>query len=253
MGQTATPVSARFPSGRSLCIGIAVLFTAAVGLYLLVDSVLMPAYTRHDAIVDVPDLRGMTLDAARDSLLAWGFGMGPHEEYYVPGSPLNRILDQNPAAGTPIKPGRSVYVTVNAKERPKTTVPEVEGSSLRDARHRLKSAGLEIRAEKPDPLPSPYRNNITRQDPSPGEVVERGDSVSLWYGTGPGNTTVTVPDVTGLTVSAAKIRLREDNLWSVVLDLDEEEVNPVVVRQSPVPGVHVREGFEIRLFPKEAE
>jgi len=113
----------------------------------------------------------------------------------------------------------------------------------------MTTAGLVVRSEEPDPIPSPYENTVTKQRPEAGERVDQGSAVTLWYSTGLGSEFVEVPDVVGLPARLAAEALLELRLRSVVVDAAEQD--SLVVRQSRPPGTRVREGFEIRLFVRE--
>ena len=222
----------------------------AVG-YVVLDRVVMPAYTRFDDVLNVPDVRDMTLEEAHDTLSAQSLTLGEPQERYDGLRKLNRILSQNPRAGAPVKPGRMVYVTVNAGAPPPVQVPKVEGASLRSARNQLEAAGLVVKSELPDESPNPYRGSVTRQDPPPHSVVAPGDSVALWYSTGLRDHQVTVPDVVGLRISDAQQTLAAQGLRSTVLHQNSSDADPIIVRQSREAGARVQQGFVIRLFTRQ--
>ncbi len=238
-------------TNRYFWAGLGILTVVLLAFYLLFNHLFMPAYTRYDAVVQVPDVRNLSMQEARRILVERGLGVGDSLQRFDRERQPNVILDQSPPPNAAVKPGRLVYVTVNAGTIPPVTVPRVEGLSLREARNRLAADGLKVIAERPDSVPSPYSNTITRQEPQAGATVKQGDGVTLWYSTGLGSRTVLVPDVTGMTVSEAQRLLLRRNLRSVVLDRDEDAEDPTIVRQSRDPGTHVREGFELRLFTKD--
>jgi len=231
--------------------GLGILLVLVFTGYLLFNYLIMPAYTRYDVTVRVPDVRNRPFEEARQILTRQGLNVGQPEQRFNANYQPNVVLDQNPHPDASVKPGRLVYVTINTGSIPTVTVPRVEGLSLREARNRLLADGLEIEAEQPDSIPSPYSNTVTRQRPAAGTTVPRGSGITLWYSRGLGDRFVVVPDVTGMGVTEARQTLLRSNLRSVVLDLDESLGDPVILRQSREPGTHVREGFEIRLFTKE--
>ncbi len=236
---------------RYFWAGLGLLVVVLFVFYLMFNHLIMPAYTRYNATVEVPDVRNRTMEEARQILTERGLGVGQPLQRFDRERQPNVVLDQSPPPNASVKPGRLIYVTVNVGTIPPVTVPRVEGLSLREARNRLLADGLTIEAERPDSVPSPYNNTVTRQEPRAGATVNQGDGVRLWYSTGLGQRTVLVPDVTGLTLSEAQQLLLRRNLRSVVLDRDENEDDPTIVRQSREPGTRVREGFELRLFTKE--
>ena len=112
-----------------------------------------------------------------------------------------------------------------------------------------------------DSIPSPYANTITKQEPLPGDSLQEGNPVDLWYSTGLGETEVDVPNVVGRTVEGARTFLLQRELRSVVVDTsmtdpdstsreteDVSESTLFVRRQGRPPGSTVQAGTEIRLF-----
>lgn len=227
--------------------GLVLLSLLAAGLYVVVDDGLMPAYTRQDVAIQVPDVSGLPFDEARARLAALELQAERQEQRFNPNVPLNAVVDQRPPAQTPVKPGRRIYLTVNSGTVPTVVVPAVEGISLREALNRLRTLGLRVDSVdvQPDSIPSPDPNTVTRQEPGGGETVPQGTHVQLWYSTGLGEEYVTVPDVSGMPTDDARAFLLDRRLRSVVIG----EAG-AVRKQSPEPGTRVREGSQIRLFTR---
>ncbi len=226
---------------------------ALIGACVVVDNVLMPRYTRHDSVISAPNLVGNSLDEARDMLAAQGLQLGGPRERYSPADEPGHVepglvLEQRPDPHTPVKPGRTVYVTINRGEEPQVAVPDVVGHSVRGAKQTIAGSGLRIGSLLPDTLPSPYLNTITSQDPRPGIYLSRGDSLRLWYSTGLGTRSVLVPDVVGMAPDEATASLATAGLRAVLLDIKDDSADVRVSRQSRAPGSSVLEGFEVRLF-----
>ena len=90
------------------------------------------------------------LAAIKEYAANCGYTMGVHftsEDY--PQSTFSAllpdILEQNPAGGSKVKSGRTVYLTVNADSAPKVAIPDVmDNSSLRQAEAKLRALGFKI-------------------------------------------------------------------------------------------------------------
>ena len=234
--------------------GLGALAVVALVLYVFINAVLMPFYTRHDVVVEVPDVENLPYAEAIQVLARADLEAERVIERFDPERPRDVIVAQSPEPGDPVKPGRRIYLTVNTGEVPTVIIPALEQLPLREAENRLKSLGLTVSAARPDTMPSPYAKTITRVEPAPGTTVPRGSSVALWYSTGPGERYVRVPDVTEMPVEQARTILLEQKLRSVVLgDLAgfQGEGEALVLRQSPEAGTQMREGSEIRLFIEE--
>jgi beta-lactam-binding protein with PASTA domain len=251
--------------------GLGVLFAIGLVLYALINYLIMPAYTRHNVAIQVPDVLNMQAEDAERILLARDLRVSRIDQQFNPKLPRGVIIDQNPRPNERVKPNRRIFITVNSGREQLVVIPSVEGLSLREAINRLRAVGLEAGEAQPDTLPSPFANTVTRQHPPAGDSLRAGSTVDIWYSTGLGNEFVQVPDVTGLSLAEAKQILTDNRLRYVVIrtrtgeDLDEtdtptlqeEEEIPdnelLVVGQRREAGTRVREGFEIRLFVERAD
>ncbi len=248
MAQTKEPrFTERFRallSNSYLWKGFGVIVAFITVAYLLVNYLLMPAYTRHGVSISVPDVLDYSYEDAADAVIAQG--LRPEEvRLRKPNLPRNVVIDQNPPPNSRVKPGRRIYLTVNSGDTSTVVVPRVDGFSVREARNRIMIQGLAVENVYPDSIPSLHANTITRQDPVSGTRVPAGETVTLWYSTGLGDRQVLVPDITGRTVVDAKQFLLSMRLRSVVIG--DPTLEQRVLSQSPAPGTSVREGFEIRL------
>jgi eukaryotic-like serine/threonine-protein kinase len=235
-------------SNPYLWTGVAGLLGAGLLIYIVINFILMPGYTRHGDFVVVPDVRNYVRVDAERSLEQRGLRVEVVPQRYSANTPRDAVVDQSPSAGSQVKPGRRVYVTVNTGDQAMIRVPRLEDLSLREATGRLSALGLRAGDVRPDTIPSPYANTITRQDPVAGDSLPQGGSVRLWYSTGLGSDFVSMPDVTGMTLGEAEAALLEHRLRFVVIGGDPDDRDAYVERQSREPGTRVREGFEIRLF-----
>ena len=246
--------------------GLAGLALLAFGAYVLLDDVVMPQYTRYGVAVTVPEVAGVPVEQARDQLEERNLRVETLRRTFNPEVERGAVIEQNPEGGRSVKPGRRVYLTVNSGSEQKVSVPRVKGGSVREAKNRLRAAGLAVGTVEEDSLPSKYSGTITRQRPAPGDSLRPGEPVDLWYSPGLADTYTNVPDVTGMTVEEARRALLERKIRSVVVRPSEDEdagTQPVpeeeqadmsgrtVARQSREPDARVRQGFEVRLYVEQ--
>jgi beta-lactam-binding protein with PASTA domain len=243
--------------------GLGVLFAVGLGVYWVVDGVIMPSYTRHDVSIQVPNVESLPYKKAEARLSKRDLQVQRQVGRYNPNVDTGIVVDQTPLPTSRVKPGRRVYLTVNSGTIPTVRLPDLTGMSVREARNRVTSLGLDVGAVQEDPIPSPYANTITKQEPAPGDSLQEGKPVTLWYSTGLGDAQVEVPNVVGQTVEVARQFLLQRELRSVVVDtttVDEDDdsgpapaadsaaTDLFVRRQARAPGSRVRAGTEIRLF-----
>ncbi len=103
------------------------------------------SYTRHGETVTVPDIRHKRFSDARHLLQGQELGIAVNDTGYVKTLPADCILDQVPAPGRVVKPGRTVRVVVNSPRPPMLTVPDViDNCSYREAKSRLEIRGFRL-------------------------------------------------------------------------------------------------------------
>jgi beta-lactam-binding protein with PASTA domain len=245
--------------------GMLVLFGIGFGVYLLVDAVIMPSYTRHNVSTTVPNVEDVPFTRAKQRLQEQDLMVQRQIGRYNPNVDTGIVVDQTPLPTAKVKPGRRVYLTVNAGEVPIVQIPDLRGMSVREAKNRISSADLAVGSVQKDEIPSPYANTITKQKPEPGDSLEEGSVIDLWYSTGLGDAQVPVPNVVGLSVAEAQRFLLQHELRSVLVDTttaaeeapapsldpaarDSLEKTLYVRRQASAPGDSVRAGTEVRLY-----
>lgn len=194
-----------------------VLAVSLLVIVLFLANMLLNIFTRHNKHVEVPDFSEMTMEEARAMSKGDGLRIEVNDSLYVASLEPGVILDQKPAAGTDVKPGRCIYVTVNSSQQKMIDVPYVAGYSLRQAKNILETAGLEIERlvyvddiATNNVLEQRVGNNVVKAD---GTVRARmGSGVVLTVGCAPGTAPVPVPRVVGLSLREAKSRLWDAGL-----------------------------------------
>lgn len=237
---------------RYLWLGLMGLVGCLLLVYLAVDFLVMPSYTRHNVTVSVPDARNLDYAEAENILTAADLRVKRVVERYLANQPRNIVLAQDPPPNTKVKPGRHVYLTVNSGRQTLVAVPDLKDLSLRQAKNRIASSRLILGAVQRDTLPSPYQNIVTRQNPASGDSLIPGTAVNLWISGGLGDQRIQVPDLTGLHIDQAEHALLRAKLRLIVLTDPGIPATAIdtVQRQTPPPGVSVPEGSEIRVFAR---
>ena len=182
--------------------------------------------TRHGARRTVPDFAGMPLDRAIAEARRHDLTLHVNDSLFVPAYEGGIVLDQLPEQGVEVKPGRTVYITINSFRQKTVAVPYVAGRSLRQAKNMLEIAGLEIaelvyRAD--------MATNYVLEEYCDGKPVtqhsrieaEIGSGITLYVGVEDGYGTTVVPQLAGTPLSAAKSRLWELGLNVGRVDFDE--------------------------------
>ena len=109
----------------------------------------LSAYTNHGEGVEVPDLYGMTHQAAIERIEPEGLVVVVNDSTYIDGMPAGAIVSQSPEAGMEVKVGRVIYVTINSLTMPCERIPDlIDNCSYREAQARLKSLGFVLLTPK---------------------------------------------------------------------------------------------------------
>ncbi len=116
---------------------LAVAVVAVVALYFWLDH-----YTRHGDSVEVPDVCGLYYLDADASLAESQMRSLVIDSMYIDTMSPGVVLDQVPRAGSAVKSGRTVYLTINALSPRKVTMPELKNLSYRQAEAIVKGLGL---------------------------------------------------------------------------------------------------------------
>ena len=199
------------------------------------------------AIVQVPDLTGLTRDEAEDALEEEGLELGdvnrePSEEVEE-----GQVVSQTVAPDTDVETGTAVGITLSSGPEP-PIVPSVIGFTQDAAVAAIEAEGLVADVdEQPNDAPE---GNVFAQDPEGGtEGLEPGDVVVIAVSTGPEERPM--PTVTGTPSDQAQSTL-EDEFGLNVTIVDEtepcDEPPGIVCRQDPSSGEPVSEGDDATLY-----
>ncbi|KPI12469.1 serine/threonine protein kinase with PASTA sensor(s) [Actinobacteria bacterium OK074] len=153
--------------------------------------------------VQVPDVSGLSLAAAKAGLKEAGLAAGMVTRVFDEDVSQGSVVSTTPAAGTTRHGGTAVALTVS-KGAP-VEVPDLAGASVADATAELESAGLKVKVAT-EQVNSPYDAGlVATQSPGAAKEVAAGSTVTLTVSKGP--EMVDVPDVVGDSTDDAKAAL----------------------------------------------
>ena len=127
-------------------------FLKQLGLALIVFLLIlfalikwMASTTNHDEFREVPNLEGKKLEITKNLLEERELTLGDIEyKDYNPKFPKEAIVEQTPVAGSKVKVGRKVYITVNKSEYRLVRIPNLKDKTKRQAESTLKAIGFKI-------------------------------------------------------------------------------------------------------------
>lgn len=217
---------------------------------LALDKIIMPAYTNYNEGITVPDVTKISLEEAEELLAVYGLNFEVAERRANAAYPANYVIDQSPAPNFIVKPNRKIYLTVNTAETPKVEVPTVENLSYRNAVIQLQNYGLEVGSISYES--SRFKSVVLRQGIQPGLMVEKGTQVDLVISDGLGDRIVKIPEIVGLLLPEAQLKLREAGLRVGEIRFQPtKDVVPNTVLSYTPNVAEIREGETLELVISE--
>lgn len=190
----------------------------------------------------VPNLAGTPLTEALTRLNEGRLTIGTQTEAWSETVPAGSVIDTSPVAGTPMKPGAPVDLTVS-KGREPIELTDWTGKPAKDAVTALEKLGLKVDANAHENSTTVAKGSVISQRPASG-TLHKGDQVTLVVSDGP--PLVAVPNVVGKQVNEARSILR-----AAGFDVDVEGlfggIFGTVRFQEPEAGQKVPQGSTILL------
>lgn len=204
----------------------------------------LKAYTRHDAHVEVPALKGLTVEEAAAALAALDLGLEVVDSVHNDEAAKGTVVEQDPRQGWSVKPGRTIYLVMNARQPKMLDMPDLVNLSKRQALSVMDILGIRVKELKyrPDPCVDCVVAQLYKGRPiAPNAHIRRGDAVTLVLGAGSEGEPVPVADVVGVPYARLRevLMARSLNLGLVVecpgCNTAADSALARVARQSPAP------------------
>lgn len=144
-------------------------------------------HTRHGEKIEVPNVKGQTLEKAVAVLEENDLRFEVSDTIYDASLKPGAVAEQTPAAGSGVKSDRIIYLKVNALGKPTVAMPNLVDKSFTLAKALLRSKGLELGqvTMKYDE----FSNNLVIEQfylgrsVAPNTRLEKGAVVDLWVTT----------------------------------------------------------------------
>lgn len=195
--------------------------------------------------IKVPNVVGKTVDEAKETLIGKNLRVEIKE---IDSNDVVKgyVVSQTPKADSVVKAERlvTIYVSKGSEE---VSVPDITGFTKQDAENQLNKVGLSLGVVKEE-YSDKKAGTVLRQDPMPGSKLTKGKAIDLVVSKGPEIKTGNVPDVTGNTLSVARIMLEKAGF--VIGNIQEQESDKAagtVLDQSPKAGEMLKEKSAVNL------
>ena len=170
----------------------------------------LDVYTQHNKAVVVPDVKGLKLEDAEEFFKSNGLRYNVIDSVYSENVSPGAIVELVPSAGSKVKEGRIVFITVNALTSQMGKIPDVEDLSFRQAYTLLKNNGFN--AIKIEYVPGDFKDLVL-------SVEYKGRTLQ---------TNEMIPLAASLTLKVStgdREVLDPDSIDMAVQELDSEEEN----------------------------
>jgi beta-lactam-binding protein with PASTA domain len=134
----------------------------------------LSAYTQHGKSVEVPDVKGLSIDNAKPFFDSKNLTYSVVDSVFVKNGTPGTIAETTPPIGSIVKNGRTIYLKIISFLPPLITIPDVKDSSQRQSLAMLHSLGFENVEIKM--VPGVYRDLVMGLE-SKGSSIEAGQRV----------------------------------------------------------------------------
>ncbi len=199
--------------------------------------------------INVPNLKGYTLEKAQSALNALGLGIQNAGTTSSDTYPKGQIVSQTPDAGSTVEAHTTIEVIISSGQG-EVAISSVVGMDETTAYNTLSNAGFVPVKEYA------YDNTVEQgivisQSPDGGALGKEGDSVKIVISRGPesaaGTTGISVPKITGQTEEAARAALTAAGLTAGNVTSAYSDTVPEgqIISQSPAEGSAAEEGAAV--------
>jgi eukaryotic-like serine/threonine-protein kinase len=246
---------------KHLGITLGILFFIGVCYFYIY----LPNVTNHGDSLTVPDLMGLPSQKLDSLLEGYNLRFEINDTSYSEDYKPLEVIRQFPKAGSVVKPGRKIFVSINRIHPPTVPLPGVVEQSLINAVAILKSN--ELRLGRVIYQPSPFSDLVLEMQVDGIKMeaetrIAKGTVVDLIVGDGAGPNDLRVRNLEGLTYKNALLMIQAMNLHrgDVIIPegVDTTDMEIYVLKQRPLAGDSVRVGDPVDLwigpkdFPKDS-
>ncbi len=242
---------------KKIGLHLALVIISIIILSLVFLKIFLPSYTNHGQTVTVPDLEGYEYQDLDNFLFSRDlqYEISPDSGFNAELRALS-VIKQLPKAGSKVKQGRKIYITLNAKNAPLIKMPNLVNGLLKNVQEILSNIGL-VRGEiiyVPDiginvVLEQKYRGRNVPE----GFEIAKGSQIDLVVGDGLGNQILDVPNLLGMDEGDAEFLIIGSGLRMGRINYSLTDTVPkgTIIQQMPPAGAEVKTGEPIDVWISE--
>lgn len=216
-----------------------------IGAIFLLSALIYGLVGYSSGDIAVPDVKEKTLVEAEAILKDNNLDFTLKEEFDAK-VPTGTVIKQSPGAGSHVKAGRKIQLTVSKGAEP-GVVPDLKGKNLAEATEMLHAAKLAVGKVTVQYKEGAAQGAVLSQDIEAGKKVAAGTKVDLVVNISKGQSVV--PDLKGLTLSDARERLSSMGLMvGSVTTKEDSAPKGTVIGAEPEFGKVLSEGSVVTLI-----
>lgn len=216
-----------------------------IGAIFLLSALIYGLVGYSSGDIAVPDVKGKTLVEAEAILKDNNLDFTLKEEFDAK-VPTGTVIKQSPGAGSHVKAGRKIQLTVSKGAEP-GVVPDLKGKNLAEATEMLHAAKLAVGKVTVQYKEGAAQGAVLSQDIEAGKKVAAGTKVDLVVNISKGQSVA--PDLKGLTLSDARERLSSMGLMvGSVTTKEDSAPKGTVIGAEPEFGKVLSEGSVVTLI-----
>ncbi|RMG76227.1 MAG: PASTA domain-containing protein [Bacteroidetes bacterium] len=242
-------------------------FAAIIGtllLFFFMTNTWLRCYTRHGEVIKLDQFEGKTLAEAKKNSAKNHFKFVVLDSIWYPDKKPGTIMTQDPPPGSPVKEGRSVYITISKFTPDAVELPPLSESGYNYNRYSSKLKRKDIHSVVKEEIYDARQDNntiawfyykgnkVTDADVKEGFKVNRGDTL-YFVVTRRTSQRVNIPNLVCLQYDAAEFLLTGSDLAVGEIFMDEtviDQASAYVWKQRPafLSGRVVPKGTQIDLY-----
>ena len=162
-----------------LNLGVAALITLVL---LIIVLVAVRGYTDHGESFAIPDFQNMNMEEVSRLIDEKDLYFEIIDSIYTENANPGSVIAQFPVPGFSVKKGRTVFLTICARNPEQVAMPTLTDISLRQAVSIMQGVGLNV--GKIEYVPSEYPNLVLEQKfmgvpIASGRMIDRGSNIDL--------------------------------------------------------------------------
>jgi beta-lactam-binding protein with PASTA domain len=187
----------------------------------------------------VPDLKGLTQDAATMAIIGAKLKVGTIAQQTSNTVATGSVTSQDPAGGSPLAQGSPVNLVISSGPQ-MVAVPDLGGLTQAAATAAVTGAKLKVGTIAQQTSNTAAAGSVISQDPASGNSLAQGSPVNLVISSGP--QMVTVPNLDGLTQAAATAAIT-----GAKLKVGTVTAAGRVISQDPASGSSLAQGSSVNI------